>query len=185
MYRAKKDGTVLTTFDDTECVNADGDVQEPCCWAGSTLGIIKPEALERLGLVNKKFEGYAEDAQYRQIIRRSPVQKSGKNRQRNQQLATLLWVQNNYGRHNYAWVHFCPSLLLSAGLFEEVMRHAPSVPALVGEQLGTCQVEDLPSVEPHAGVLLPIRLDQVRPDLFLVCEHLAQPVLDARVSSSY
>lgn len=186
MYRAKKDGIFPMTFDNTDCVIADGNVQELCCWAGSTLGITEPKALEGGGLVNKEFEECAQDARYRQIIRNSPVQKSGKYRQRNQRLATLLWVRSNYGKLNYAWIHLYPSLLLlSVGLFEEVVRHAPSIPALVGEQLGTCQVENLPSVEPHAGVLLPICLDQVRPDLFLMCKHLAQPVLDARVSSSY
>lgn len=65
----------------------------------------------------------------------------------------------------------------SVGLFEEVVRYTPDVPALIGKQLRTRHVEYLPSIIPHAGVLLPIRLDQVRPYFLLVCEHLAQPVL--------
>jgi hypothetical protein len=64
-----------------------------------------------------------------------------------------------------------------SGLFEQVMRHAPSVTPLISKQLCTRHVEDLPSVIPHGGVLFTIRLGEVWPNFLLACSHLRQPIL--------
>lgn len=68
---------------------------------------------------------------------------------------------------------------------EEIVADSPGVSSLEREQLGTRDVEDLPSVVPHSSVLGTIRFGQMWPDFILTLDHFGQPVLrkSAKVSS--
>ena len=70
-----------------------------------------------------------------------------------------------------------PPLRSGRWLLEQVMGHAPSVTILISEQLRARHIEYLPSIIPGACVFLPVRLDEVRPHLVLIGDHLGEPVL--------
>lgn len=57
------------------------------------------------------------------------------------------------------------------------MRDAPHIAAFKSKELCTGHIEDLPSIEPHSGVVLPICIFEVRPYFILACIHLRQPIL--------
>ena len=57
------------------------------------------------------------------------------------------------------------------------MCTAPRIPSLPRKQLRTCQIKDLPTIEPHLPIPLPIRLPQMRQNLNFTPRHLRQPVL--------
>lgn len=61
--------------------------------------------------------------------------------------------------------------------FEEIVAHSPGVSPLESKQFCTGDVEDLPPVVPHSGLLLAIRLSQMWPNCFLVSNHFGEPVL--------
>lgn len=57
------------------------------------------------------------------------------------------------------------------------MTHAPLLSTIIREQLGACEIEYLPSVEPRERLFLSICLLQVRPERLSVLVHGRQPVL--------
>lgn len=57
------------------------------------------------------------------------------------------------------------------------MAYSPGVSSLKGEQFRAGDVEYLPSVVPHSGILRTICFRQMWPNFFLVGDHLGEPVL--------
>lgn len=57
------------------------------------------------------------------------------------------------------------------------MRDTPRIASFKSKELCTSHVEDLPSIEPYSGIVLPICISEVRPYFILACIHLRQPVL--------
>lgn len=70
--------------------------------------------------------------------------------------------------------------LLLLRLLEQIVRNAPNVTSIKGEQFCTSQVKDLPSVEPFGCLVGSVSLDEMWPDFFLVLGHVLQPVLEFR-----
>lgn len=69
------------------------------------------------------------------------------------------------------------TLLLSIWFLEQVMGNSPRVTAFIGEQLRAGHIKHLPPIVPRGCVLLPIRFDEMRPDIGFVSHHLGEPVL--------
>lgn len=55
---------------------------------------------------------------------------------------------------------------------EEIMRYTPRITLLIRKELRTCHVENLPPIEPHCCVPLPIRFFKMRPYFLFARVHL-------------